>query len=276
MFEHKHKYPTLKNISLKYLTNHYQHQTSSNQVISQSIHNANKDNIMCTKYLIEVGGWNGAAMGWAIHEGCWMPPQIVLHREKIACVIPDEYISWRTRILILTRVWNYAGSIVLINIRRVSPFTECLILGKLFVVECLDMPSVLPSVKVVGIESLPLPRVALDKEVFAKCPTKGTRQSSKHSAKSQIPVVTTHRIMLIIIVNNPINILIHIRFVGTLVDQAQKYTKHVFDVHMSILPSGRAKHRRTTLSSRTIVLPKNLIPTWKLPRGGWIGKTWNL
>jgi hypothetical protein len=24
-----------------------------------------------------VGGWTGAAMDWAIHEGCWMPPQIV-------------------------------------------------------------------------------------------------------------------------------------------------------------------------------------------------------
>jgi hypothetical protein len=55
MFEHKHKYPTLKNISLKYLTNHYQHQASSDQVISQSINNTNKDNIMCIKYLIEVG-----------------------------------------------------------------------------------------------------------------------------------------------------------------------------------------------------------------------------
>jgi hypothetical protein len=76
MFEHKHKYPTLKNISLKYLTKHYQHQTSSDQVISQSINNTNRDNIMCTKYLIEVGCWTGAAMGWAIHEGCWMPPQI--------------------------------------------------------------------------------------------------------------------------------------------------------------------------------------------------------
>jgi hypothetical protein len=68
MFEHKHKYPTLKNISLKNLTKHYQHQTSSDQVISQSINNTNKDNIMCIKYLIEVGGWTGAAMGYAIHD----------------------------------------------------------------------------------------------------------------------------------------------------------------------------------------------------------------
>jgi hypothetical protein len=37
--------------------------TSSDQVISQSINNTNKDNIMCTKYLIEVDGWTGVAMG---------------------------------------------------------------------------------------------------------------------------------------------------------------------------------------------------------------------
>jgi hypothetical protein len=34
MFKHKHKNPTLKNISLKYLTKHYQHQTSSDRIIS--------------------------------------------------------------------------------------------------------------------------------------------------------------------------------------------------------------------------------------------------
>jgi hypothetical protein len=35
-----------------------------------------------------------------------------LHREEIVCVIPDKYISYRTRILILTGVWNSAGSTV--------------------------------------------------------------------------------------------------------------------------------------------------------------------
>jgi hypothetical protein len=69
MFEHKHKYPTLKNISLKYLTKHYQHQTSLDWVISRSFNITNKYNIMCTKYLIEVDGWTGAAMDWTIHEG---------------------------------------------------------------------------------------------------------------------------------------------------------------------------------------------------------------
>jgi hypothetical protein len=37
-----------------------------------------------------VGGWTGATLGWALHEGCWMTPQIgPAHREEIACVIPD-------------------------------------------------------------------------------------------------------------------------------------------------------------------------------------------
>jgi hypothetical protein len=45
MFRHKHKYPTLKNINLKYLTKHYQHLTSSDQVISQSMNNTKKGNI---------------------------------------------------------------------------------------------------------------------------------------------------------------------------------------------------------------------------------------
>jgi hypothetical protein len=50
---------------------------------------------------------------------------------------------------------------------------------------------VLPSVKVVGTESLPLSRVALGKYVFAECSIKGTRQSSNHSVKSRIPVVSS-------------------------------------------------------------------------------------
>jgi hypothetical protein len=45
MLEHKHKYPTHKNISLKYLTKHYQHLTSSDRIISQCMNNTNKDNI---------------------------------------------------------------------------------------------------------------------------------------------------------------------------------------------------------------------------------------
>jgi hypothetical protein len=33
-------------------------------------------------------------------------PRLSLHREEIACVILDEYISCRTKILLLTGVWN--------------------------------------------------------------------------------------------------------------------------------------------------------------------------
>jgi hypothetical protein len=43
MFGHKPKYPTLKNISLKYLTKHYQHLTTSDRVISQSMNNTKKE-----------------------------------------------------------------------------------------------------------------------------------------------------------------------------------------------------------------------------------------
>jgi hypothetical protein len=49
---------------------------------------------------------------WAGHSmrvvGC--RPRLFVHREEITCVIPDKYISCRIRILILTRVWNWAGS----------------------------------------------------------------------------------------------------------------------------------------------------------------------
>jgi hypothetical protein len=71
MFGHKHKYPTLKNISLKYLINQYQHLTSSDRVISQSMNNTrnrlHREEIAPNKF-IEVGGWTRAAMGWAIHQ----------------------------------------------------------------------------------------------------------------------------------------------------------------------------------------------------------------
>jgi hypothetical protein len=104
MFEHKHKYPTLKNISLKCLTKHYQHQTSSDRVISQSIiNNTNKDNISSRWAAGLV--WRCAGRSMRV-IGC--RPRLSLHREEIACVIPDEYISWRTRILLLTGVWNWA------------------------------------------------------------------------------------------------------------------------------------------------------------------------
>jgi hypothetical protein len=37
--------------------------------------------------------------------------RLSLHREEIACMRPDEYISCKTKILIITGVWNLAGSV---------------------------------------------------------------------------------------------------------------------------------------------------------------------
>jgi hypothetical protein len=88
MFGHKHKYPTLKNISLKYLTKHYQHLTSSDRVISQSMNNTNKDNISLRWANGLVRRWAGRSMRVV---GC--RPKLSLHREEIACVTPDEYMS---------------------------------------------------------------------------------------------------------------------------------------------------------------------------------------
>jgi hypothetical protein len=77
MFEHKHKYPTLKNISLKYLTKHYQHLTSSDRVISQSINNTNKDNISSRWAAGLVRRWFGQSMRVV---GC--RPQIVTAQRR--------------------------------------------------------------------------------------------------------------------------------------------------------------------------------------------------
>jgi hypothetical protein len=68
-------------------------------------------------------------------------------------------------------------------------FAECLTLGKRVFAEWGPVPSVQHSVKRLFAESLTLPRAALDKAVFAECPTKGTRQRGQHSAKPRIPVV---------------------------------------------------------------------------------------
>jgi hypothetical protein len=77
MLEHKHKYSTLKIVSLKYLTKRYQHQQVPTKLSHKVLTTLTKIISCAPKYLIEVGGWTGAAMGWAIHEGCWMPPLIV-------------------------------------------------------------------------------------------------------------------------------------------------------------------------------------------------------
>jgi hypothetical protein len=51
------------------------------------------------------------------------------------------------------------------------------------------MPSVLLLVNMVVTESRTLPSAALEKDFFAECPTKSTRQSLEHSTKSQILLV---------------------------------------------------------------------------------------
>jgi hypothetical protein len=59
-------------------------------------------------------------------------------------------------------------------------------------VECCPVPSVLHSVKKLVIESQTLPSAGLDKDFFAECPTKDTRQRGhRHSAKTRIPVVVS-------------------------------------------------------------------------------------
>jgi hypothetical protein len=68
-------------------------------------------------------------------------------------------------------------------------FAECLTLGKHVFAECGPVPSVLHSVKRLVTESRTLPSAALDKAFFVECPTKGTRQRVRHSAKPRIPVV---------------------------------------------------------------------------------------
>jgi hypothetical protein len=78
---------------------------------------------------------------------------------------------------------------LLMALCRAPPFVECLALGKVFFDECLSVPRVLLSVNAVLTESRTLPSAALGKNLFAECPTGSTRQSAKHSTKSQIPVV---------------------------------------------------------------------------------------
>jgi hypothetical protein len=74
-----------------------------------------------------------------------------------------------------------------------ATFTECFTLGKRVFAEWGPVPSVQHSVKRLVAESLTLSSAALGKAFFAECPTKGTRQKGRHSAKPQILVVEDHR-----------------------------------------------------------------------------------
>jgi hypothetical protein len=75
-----------------------------------------------------------------------------------------------------------------------SLFAECLMLGKLVFAQWGPVPSVQHSVKRLFAESLTLPSAALGKAFFTECPTKGTRQRGRHSAKPRIPVVIKDRL----------------------------------------------------------------------------------
>jgi hypothetical protein len=70
-----------------------------------------------------------------------------------------------------------------------ATFAECFTLGKRVFDEWGLVPSVQHSVKRLVAESLTLPSAALGKAFFAECPTKGTPQRGRHSAKPRIPVV---------------------------------------------------------------------------------------
>jgi hypothetical protein len=65
-----------------------------------------------------------------------------------------------------------------------ATFAECLTLGKHVFAESSHVPSVLHSVNQLVTESRNSPSAALGKAVFVECPTKGTRQSVRHSTKS--------------------------------------------------------------------------------------------
>jgi hypothetical protein len=71
-------------------------------------------------------------------------------------------------------------------------FAECFTLGKRVFAEWGPVPSVQHSVKRLVAEILTLLSAALGKDFFTECPTKGTRQRGRHSAKPRIPVVLEH------------------------------------------------------------------------------------
>jgi hypothetical protein len=99
-----HKSPTLTNISLKYLTKYYQHQ----QVQTKLSHK-----VLPTPTNIRSSArWEAGLVRWWVGRSMRVVSccRLSLHWEEIACVRLDEYISCRTKILILTGVWNWEGS----------------------------------------------------------------------------------------------------------------------------------------------------------------------
>jgi tRNA G10 N-methylase Trm11 len=108
-FEHKHKSPTFTNISLKYLIKHYQHQQVQTKLSHKVL--TTPTNIRSCAQSISTRWAAGLVRRWARRSMrvVWCR-RLSLYREEIACVRPDEYISYSTRISILTKVWNWVGS----------------------------------------------------------------------------------------------------------------------------------------------------------------------
>jgi hypothetical protein len=116
-------------------------------------------------------------------------------RQRVLCRVPN---IWHSVKKPLCRVPNLDSRQRLTAVRfrtaadgplPSATFAECFTLGKPIFAECRPVPSVLHSVKRLVTESQTLPSAALGKDFFAECPTKGTRQSGRHSAKPRIPVV---------------------------------------------------------------------------------------
>jgi hypothetical protein len=94
------------NKSLKYLTKHYQHQQVQTKLSHKLLKTPTKIRSCAQSILVRwaaglVRRWAGRSMRVVGYR-----PRLSMHREEIACVIPDEYISCRSRILIPTGVWN--------------------------------------------------------------------------------------------------------------------------------------------------------------------------
>jgi hypothetical protein len=116
-------------------------------------------------------------------------------RQSVICRVPN---IWHSAKKTLCRVPNLGSRqrLTAVSFRTAADgplpsatFAECFTLGKRVFAECCPVPSVQHSVKRLVSESLTLPSATLGKACFAECPTKGTRQRGRHSAKPRIPVV---------------------------------------------------------------------------------------
>jgi hypothetical protein len=115
---------------------------------------------------------------------CWVPT-IWHSAKKTLCRVPT--LNSRQRLTVVSFGTAADGPL------PSATFTECFTLGKRVFAEWGPVPSVQHSVKRLVAESLTLSSAALGKAFFAECPTKGTRQKGRHSAKPQILVVEDHR-----------------------------------------------------------------------------------